>query len=182
MKILKLLVVATPVVALFASTPLLATQIQIHGANEPFIGLWKLDIDKSHVRVPPGFAVYRDFRAEGDGWIFETVTTITPRGPQFLFTAARFDGTPYPDYTAKWLGDFVRYGTKPPQTVTFIRVNSHQIQWTDTVNGKTVAEGTETVSADGNMLTMTNHVVGQKAVGVQVFDRVAASSRSSAGA
>jgi hypothetical protein len=172
--LVKPLAVAMSLAALLASTPSLTAQID--DANQPFIGLWKLDLEKSHVPAASDFTVYRQFQAEGDGWIFETVTFITPRGPQFLFTAARFDGKPYPDYTAKWLGDFVRSGTRPPQTVTFTRVNANQIRWADTVNGRTVAEGTETVSADGSTMTMTNHVPGQKTTGVQVFDRVSAAS------
>jgi hypothetical protein len=176
----KALAVTMSLAALLASLPLLAAQIEgaRQSANQPFIGLWKLNLDKSHRRAPATFTAYREFHDAGDGWIFETVTTLTPRGPRFLFTAARFDGKPYPDYTAEWLGNFVKNGTKPPQTVTFVRVNANQIRWTDTVNGRTVAEGTETVSADDSTLTMTNHVPGQGTTGVQVFDRVAATSPS----
>jgi len=177
-KLFSVRAVALPIAALLASTPSLAAQTR--SGNQPLLGLWKLDFDKSHIRLPPGFAGYgagyREYEDEGDGWVFETVTTITPKGTQFLFTAARFDGMPYSDYTAKSLGNFVRYGAKPPQTVTFTRVNAYQIQWTDTVNGRAVSGGTETVSEDGNMLTMTTHVPGQEAIHVQIYDRVSGPS------
>lgn len=75
-----------PLMALLASTPALAAQI--YSAKRPFIGLWELNISKSHVRAPPHFAVYRQYEAQPDGWIFETVTTITPRGPRFLYSIA----------------------------------------------------------------------------------------------
>jgi hypothetical protein len=170
-----LLAVAIPV-PLFLSAPSLVIA-QTDGGNQPFIGLWKLNVEKSKappgVHIPPGFTVYRQYQDEGDGWIFETATTIIPsRGPQFLFTAARFDGKPYPDYWAESLGNFVRRGARPPQTVTFTRGNAHQIRWADTRNGREVAGGTETVSPDGNTMTMTTNVPGQKVESVQVFDRV----------
>lgn len=167
----RLLAAAIAVAASLAFAPSPASA-QGAGSNRPFVGVWKLNIGKSHAHVPPGFALYRQFRDGGDGWMFHTVITITPRGTYFLFAAARYDGKPYPDYTARSLGNLVRHATKPPRTVTFTRINAHRIRWTDRVHGRVVAGGTETVSPDGKTLTVTDHMPGRAARHAQVFDRV----------
>ena len=171
-----MLAVALPVAALFALSPSFATA-QASGGIQPFVGVWKLNFEASHLRVSPGFAVYRQFKNDGGGWMSHTLITITPAGTSFLFTAARYDGKPYADYTPASLGNLVRQGTKPPRTVTFNRVDAHQIRWADRVNGQVVARGTETISPNGNTLTITNQPPGQKTITTQVFDRVSGPGR-----
>jgi hypothetical protein len=141
------------------------------GANQPFIGVWKLNFAKSHLHASPGNEVYRQFKDDRHGWVSHIVITIGPQGTGFLYTAARYDGKPYKDYTIRSLGKMVREGATPAQTVTFNRLNAHQIRWTDRVNGKVVALGTETVSPDDKTLTIINQRPGQK-MEQQVFDRV----------
>lgn len=171
------------VLAAIASPALSASPIvaQATSGNRPFVGVWKLNPGKSHVSPRPGYAIYRQFRADQDGWMFHTVISITPKGISFLFTAARYDGKPYPDFTPGSLSAVVKRGTKPRRTVSFIRINAHQIRWTDRVQGEVVAGGTETVSPDGRALTITNRRPGQKTMTMQVFDRVSGTGDAGAG-
>lgn len=47
---------------------------------------------KIEVAVPPDrFAVYKQYKEHGDGWMYHTVITITPLRTGFLFTAARYE-------------------------------------------------------------------------------------------
>ncbi|MGH8142681.1 MAG: hypothetical protein ACREU2_09220 [Steroidobacteraceae bacterium] len=164
-------------VALLALAPP-ALRAQTDGGNRPFVGFWKLNLQKSKMHFRPGasqggFALYRQYEDRGGGWMFHNVTTVTPKGADFLFTAARYDGKQYPVYSRETLGKFLQDGTKAPRTVEFDRVNAHVIRWTDRVGGNIVAGGTCTVSADGNTLTITNTVPGRKGqrMAAQVYDR-----------
>lgn len=140
--------------------------------NHPFVGVWKLSFQKSHLREPQGtVAVYRQYEDRGNGWMFHTVINVTPGGSGFLFTAARYDGQQYPVYNAESLGNFLSSGAKTPRTVAFTRVNAYKFLWTDRLNGRVVEGGACTVSPDGSTLTITDQAPGQKATFVQVFDR-----------
>ena len=171
-----LLNTAVAAIAVLALTsPLVSAQTD--GGNRPFVGAWKLNLEKSHMRAPPiGFAVYRQYEARGQGWMFHTVITITPRRTDFLFAAVRYDGRHYPVYNSDSLGNFVKDEAKPPRTVTFTRVNAHQILWTDRVEGRVVAGGICIVSPDGNTLTITNQRPGRKQITKQVYNRLSAPS------
>lgn len=149
--------------------------------NRPFVGVWKLNVEKSKLHVPPGeFARYRQYEDPGNGWMFHTIINITARGTSFTFAAARYDGRQYPVYTTETLGRYLSDGTKPPRTVEFRRVDANNIQWTDRMNGKVVAGGTCTVSRDGNTLTITAKAPGgENGETVEVFDRQSAAAQTS---
>lgn len=112
--------------ALFVLTPLSVTARPDTG-NRPFVGVWKLNFEKSHLRVAPGvLAVYRQYEDHGDGWMFHTVINIARSGSGFLFTAARYDGKQYPVYNAQSLGNFLSDGVKTPRTVAFTRISAYK--------------------------------------------------------
>jgi hypothetical protein len=164
--------------ALLAVTPP-QVRAQTDSGNRPFVGIWKLNPEKSKLPArPAGSAVYRQYADHGDGWMYHTVITVTARRTDFLFTAARYDGKQYAVYNGRNLGAFIRSGEKTPRTVEFTRIDAHKFLWTDRLNGKVVAGGVCTVSADGNTLTITNQPPGQKRVTEQVFDRVSGGDRN----
>lgn len=145
--------------------------------NHPFVGIWKLSIQKSHMRVPPGdFALYREYQDHGDGWMYHTVINVSARRVGFLFAAARYDGRQYPVYDGPLLGRFSSLGTGTPRTVEFDRISAYQFRWTDRTNGKVTGGGLCTVSADGATLTITDHIPGRAQVLEQVFDRQSAAA------
>ncbi len=163
-------------VALAALSPSLVTA-QTDSGNQPFVGVWKLNVQRSHMRAPPAdFALYRQYEDRGDGWMYHTVINVSSRGAGFLFAAARYDGKQYPVYNALLLGKFSSLGTPTPRTVEFDRISSHQFRWTDRTNGNVVEGGVCTVSADGNTLSITDQAPGRKEVFEQVFDRQSSGS------
>lgn len=161
---------------LASSTPSLAAA-QADRSNRPFIGVWKLNPERSHMPAPSnGLTVYRQYEAHAHGWMYHTVITIAPRRTDFLFTAARYDGKQYPVYDARDLGDFISGGVKTRRTVAFTRINASKFLWTDRIDGKVVAGGACMVSAHGDTLTITNQPPGRKTMTEQVYDRVSAPS------
>lgn len=149
---------------------------QRDGGNAPFVGVWKLNPEKSHLRrLPAGFELYRQYEDHGHGWMFHTLINVSPRGVGFLFAAARYDGKQYPVWDARLLGRTVSDDQKTPRTVEFDRISAHQFRWTDRTDGKVTQGGLCTVSSDGTTLTITASGPGQKQPIEQVFDRVSTS-------
>ena len=163
------------VVALLAWGPALVTAqaVQTEGGNRPFVGVWKLNVQRSQLQRPPSgdFVLYRQYEDHGDGWMFHTVINTSARGVGFLFAAARYDGKQYPVYNGLLLGRFSSQGAATPRTVEFDRISAHQFRWTDRTNGQETEGGVCTVSPDGNTLTITDQAPGRPEVYQQVFDR-----------
>ncbi len=157
---------------LLSATALLASA-QADRGNRPFVGTWKLNPEKSHLRgAPNGFELFRQYEDHGNGWMFHTLITVSPRGVGFLFAAARYDGKQYPVWNARLLGETVSDGQKTPRTVEFDRISAHQFRWTDRTDDKVKQGGVCTVSPDGMTLTITAKAPAEQATFTQVFDRV----------
>jgi hypothetical protein len=134
--------------ALLAAIPIVASA-QADSGNRPFVGTWKLNPEKSHLRgAPSGFELFRQYEDHGNGWMFHTVINVSPRGVGFLFSAARYDGKQYPVWDARLLGRTVSDGRKTPRTVEFDRLSAYQFRWTDRTDGKVTQGGLCTVSPD----------------------------------
>lgn len=158
--------------ALLAATSCLASA-QSDSGNRPFVGTWKLNTAKSHLRgAPQGFELFRQYEDHGNGWMLHTVISISPRGVGFLFSAARYDGKQYPVWNARLLGKTVSDGQKTPRSVEFDRISAYQFRWTDRTDGKITQGGLCTVSPDGMTLTITAKGPGQQETFTQIFDRV----------
>lgn len=167
--------------ALLALAPALASA-QTESGNRPFVGVWKLNVEKSHLRARrAGFELYRQYEDHGSGWMFHTVVNTGTHAVGFLFTAARYDGKQYPVYNGKLLGEFSSAGQKTPRTVAFTRVSAYKILWTDRTNGRVTAGGACTVSQDGRTLTITDELPAGKPKSTQVFDRQDSSPQAHAG-
>jgi hypothetical protein len=160
------------------ATVLLAAMPWVAGAqadsgNRPFVGTWKLNPDKSHLQgVPKGFELFRQYEDHGNGWMFHTVISVSPRGVAFLFAAARYDGKQYPVWDARLLGKTESDGQKTPRSIEVERVSAYQFRWTNRTEGKVTLGGLCTVSPDGMTLTITSQGPGQQASFTQIFDRV----------
>jgi len=123
-------------------------------AANPFLGIWKLNYEKSTVAAPaPGTVRMRKYEDRGDGLILHTVVTGGPNTVDFLFTACRWDGKEYPVYASRTLAEFMDKGTKPPRTVAITLKDTHSIVWMDRVNGRVAVTGVNQVSEDGKTMT-----------------------------
>jgi hypothetical protein len=122
--------------------------------KNPFLGIWKLNYEKSTVAAPaPGTVRMRKYEDRGDGLILHTVTTGGPSNVDFLFTACRWDGTEYPVFASRTLAEFMDKGTKAPRTVAITLKDAHTMVWTDRVNGRVAVTGVNKVSEDGGTMT-----------------------------
>jgi hypothetical protein len=127
-------------------------------APNPFIGLWKLNIERSRLpgTPPPNYAAFRRYEDHGEGWMYHTIVFSWASGANFNFTAARYDRKDYPVYASSTdIGNFLSAGIRPPVTVAFKITDPHTLEYTDKTNGKITGTGVSTVSSDGKVLTET---------------------------
>jgi hypothetical protein len=140
-------------VALLACAAGLQAQAPAPDKN-PFLGIWKLNYQKSTVAAPaPGTVRMRKYEDRGDGLILHTVVTSGPINVDFLYTACRWDGKEYQVFNSRTLAEFVDKGSKARQTVAITLKDTHTMVWTDRVNGVVTTTGVNQVSEDGKTMT-----------------------------
>lgn len=136
------------VVALLAQAP---------AVEQPKIaGVWKLNAEKSNMRVPPDYLEIRQYAMRPDGYLVGLLIQGRAAGPyHYLQFAARSDGKPYPEYSDNIVSDLVAAGTPTPRAYSEKIDDEYTTDWTDWVNGRIVGHGKKTVSKDGTTLTIT---------------------------
>ena len=120
------------------------------------VGSWKLNPEKSSLRVPANRVEIRQYRLRPDGFLVGLLITSDAQGNyHYLQFTAKSDGRDYPEYTEVLLGDMVAAGRQTPRTYAETIVNEYTTDWTDKVNGKVTSHGKKIISGDGKTLTVT---------------------------
>ena len=132
------------------------------------VGTWKLNAEKSGMRVPPDYAEIRQYSVRPDGFLVGLLFTGRVQGPySYLQFAARSDGKDYPEYSDRVVADMVAAGTPTPRTYSETIDDEYTTDWTDKVNGRITGHGKKIVSKDGRTLTITVDGSSQ----LRVYDR-----------
>jgi hypothetical protein len=125
-------------------------------AKDPFIGVWKLNPQKSKYEsggAPTSFT--RTYEDRGGGTIFMTTDVTIPQGSTRAYLVYRRDGKPYPEAAV---------GVESIRMVTITAIDSRTEDVDVIVNGTASQNpSTITISADG--MTMTQVVNGRDAKG-----------------
>ena len=137
-------------------------------AQPPIAGTWKLNADKSGVKVPPDYVEIRQYYVRPDGFLVGLLFNGNARGLRYLQFTAKSDGKDYPEYSDQIVADQTAAGTPTPRTYAETKVDDHTTAWIDKVNGKITAQGRKVVSKDGQTLTIT--IDGQPGF-LRVYDR-----------
>jgi hypothetical protein len=126
------------------------------GAKDPFIGVWKLNPQKSKYEsggAPTSFT--RTYEDRGGGTIVMTTDVTIPQGSTRAYLVYRRDGKPYPEAAV---------GVESIRMVTVTAIDSRTEDVDVLVNGAaSQTPSTITISADG--MTMTQVVNGRDAKG-----------------
>jgi hypothetical protein len=133
----------------------------------PIAGTWKLNPEKSGVRVPPDYIEIRQYRLRTDGYLVGLLFNGDSRGLRYLQFTARSDGKDYPEYSDQIVADLIAAAKPTPRTYAERKVDEYTAEWIDKVDGKVTGQGKKIVSKDGRTLTIT--IDGQTAV--RVYDR-----------
>jgi hypothetical protein len=126
--------------------------------QEPRIGTWKLNLEKSQFAAgtAPQMQVRR-LQSRGDGFVVFTQVGLDAEGsPTFIQTTYRFDGRPYPEYTQTSLAQFASLGTSPAKNIyRLVDAYTVEIDRLDT-NGNVTVTSKQSMSRDGRLLTVTS--------------------------
>jgi len=137
-------------------------------AAPPIAGVWKLNPEKSDLRVPSDYIEIRQYSMRPDGFLVGLLIQGTPaRGYHYLQFVAKSDGKDYPEYSDPIVGDLIASNTPTPRTYAEHPIDEYVTDWTDKVNGRVTGHGKKTVSKDLKTLTIT--VDGSPAI--RVYDR-----------
>jgi hypothetical protein len=131
------------------------------------VGTWKLNTEKSNLRVPPNYVEIRQYSLRPDGYLVGLLITGTPQVYHYLQFVAKSDGKDYPEYSDQIVGDLVAAGKPTSRTYAERTTDEYVTEWTDKVEGRVTAQGKKIVSKDG--MTLTISVDGAPAI--RVYDR-----------
>jgi len=139
-----------------AASPTPRRAVTDANTKDPFIGVWKLNPQKSKYEsggAPTSFT--RSYEDRGGGTIFMTTDVTIPQGSARTYLVYRRDGKPYPEAAAG------------VQSIRMVSVTATDPRTEDVyliVDGKpSETPSTITISADG--MTMTQVVSGRDAKG-----------------
>ncbi len=143
--------------------PLLALLIFLGSAEDPFSGVWILNLSKS--KLPPPIPNSQIARVEADAsGIRITEEVIDDKGAKMNISVdAKFDGEDYP----------VK-GSPFADAVSYQRVDRLTIKGVGKKAGKVVMHETVTVSTDGKTMTGTysgTDATGKHVTAVAIFDK-----------
>ena len=155
------------IIVLFVSSAW--SQERAANAKPLIVGTWKLNPEKSNMRVPSDYLEIRQYSLRPDGFLVGLLITGNTQGYRYLQFVAKSDGKDYPEYSDQIVADMVAAGRPTARTYSERMIDEHVTEWTDKVNGKITAQGKKTVSKDGKMLTIT--VDGASASQVRIYDR-----------
>ena len=150
--------VITHGLAIFAVSFFAAAQCfaQAPTVQQPLIaGTWKLNPEKSGVRLPEGNVEIRHYKLRPDGYLLGLLITGSPEGYHYLQFTARSDGKDYPEYSDQIVADMIVAGKATSRTYAERIIDEYVTEWVDKVDGKITAQGKKIVSKDGTTLTIT---------------------------
>jgi hypothetical protein len=132
-------------------------------------GTWKLNPEKSGMRLPPNSTEIRQYRLRPDGFLVGLlITANAQQGYHYLQFTAKSDGKDYPEYTDNLLADLMATGKETTRTYSEKVIDDYVTEWIDKDSGRITAQGRKTISKDGNTLTVT---VGNATSQGRVYDR-----------
>jgi len=134
-----------------------------YGADDAFLGTWKLNEAKSKLAAGAGKNSTVVYAASGDS----VKVTIDGTGP---------DGAPaHNEWTGKFDGkDYAVTGDPAEDTRALKKVNDHTLSLTVKKGGKVIETGRIVVSTDGKIRTVTTQgtdAKGMKISGTAVYDK-----------
>jgi hypothetical protein len=151
------------VLAFFSSAIVIVMlAISVAGSQTPaanaaplIVGRWKLNPEKSNLRLPPDYVEIRQYSLRPDGYLVGLLITSNATGYHYLQFTAKSDGKDYPEYSDQIVADMIAAGKQTPRSYSEKILDEYVTEWTDKVNGKVTAQGKKTISKDGKTLTIT---------------------------
>ena len=138
-------------------------------ATPLIVGQWKLNAEKSNLRLPPDYLEVRQYNLRPDGFLVGLLITVNAQGYHYLQFTAKSDGKDYPEYSDQIVADMMAAGKPTPRTYSEKVIDDYVTEWTDKVAGNVTSQGKKTISKDGKTLTIT--VDGRPSSQTRIYDR-----------
>jgi hypothetical protein len=138
-------------------------------ATPLIVGQWKLNAEKSNLRLQPDSLEIRQYSLRPDGFLIGLLITVNAQGCHYLQFTAKSDGKDYPEYSDQITADMIAAGKQTPRTYSEKAIDDYITQWTDKEGGRVTLQGKKTISKDGRTLTIT--IDGRPASQALVYDR-----------
>ena len=148
---------------------LVLAQTSAGTATPLIVGRWKLNAEKSNLRLPPDYLEIRQYDLRPDGFLVGLLITANARGYHYLEFAAKSDGKDYPEYSDQLMADMIATGKQTPRTYSEKVIDDYVTTWTDKEAGNVIFQGKKTISKNGETLTIT--VDGRPSSQARVYDR-----------
>ncbi len=149
-------------------------------SDDPIIGVWKLNVERSVFspgpRPPEDLVQIFQYAPLEDGFIRFTLSSTNAQGsPVFQISVFKVDGQQRPVHNQNTLGAFMATGQQTNLTRSYRRISSRATEFTSFNNGVAGIPTVRTVSPDGQ--TYVQRGPGTNAQGVAVnnvlvYDRV----------
>jgi hypothetical protein len=156
---------AIAIIALLASSA--SPQERGSQATSLIVGTWKLNLEKSTARVPPGAMEIRQYSLRPDGFLIGLLISSNAGDYHYLQFVAKSDGKDYPEYSDQIVGDLVAAGRPTRRTYAEKAIDEYVTEWIDKVDGRITAQGKKIISTDRQTLTITIDGAPQ----VRIYDR-----------
>jgi hypothetical protein len=156
---------AAAIIALLVSS---ASPQERAGQAAPLIvGTWRLNLEKSTARVPPGAMEIRQYSLRPDGFLVGLLISSNAGDYHYLQFVAKSDGKDYPEYSDQIVGDLVAAGRPTRRAYAEKAIDEYVTEWIDKVDGRITAQGRKIISRDRQTLTITVDGASQ----VRIYDR-----------
>jgi hypothetical protein len=133
------------------------------------VGRWKLNAERSNLRLPPDYLEIRQYDLRPDGFLIGLLIMVNARGYHYLQFTAKSDGKDYPEYSDQLMADMIAAGKPTPRTYSEKVIDDYVTEWTDKEGGNVTSQGKKTISKDGKTLTIT--VDGRPSSQARLYDR-----------
>jgi hypothetical protein len=156
---------------------MLVAQAPKASANDPSLGTWVLNAQRSNFGggpAPKAFIERYDMRP--DGFIVSTRSVIAnDDSPAFEQAVFKYDGKDYEWWDNVWLAEFLASGRRAPKTLSVKSIDAYTVEYAVKQAGKIIATSKRTVSRDGKTMTLTakafNTTQSQSVDVVGVFEK-----------
>jgi hypothetical protein len=137
-------------------------------AQPPIAGVWKLNVQKSTVRIPPGATEIRQYVMRPDGFLVGLLVTFIGDGSfHTLQFTAKSDGKDYPEYSDLNVADMIATGKPTVRAYSENKIDDYTTEWFDKSDGRIISKGKKIVSPDRSTLTITVDGSPQ----IRIYDR-----------
>jgi len=109
------------------------------GGGAPLIvGTWKLNAEKSNVRLAPDAINIRQYTMRPDGFLVGLLITGNTQAYHYLQFTAKSDGKDYPEYSDQIVADMIAAGRPTSRTYAEVVVDEYTTEWTDKADGRII--------------------------------------------